>query len=138
MYREASIFYFNAPFFWCYLFFKNILIPRLEFIEFFLTCIFHHVWEKFPTYGVQIPRKYIESMHFYSCPSPLLKPPGRGVWKFVSLKTKWVDQTMIFFIKFESENMMILGWNISLFIFCISCNFSKCDGFTVLWIIYIK
>ena len=30
VYREASIFYFNAPFFWCSLFFKNISTPRLE------------------------------------------------------------------------------------------------------------
>ena len=29
-------------------------------------------------------------------------------------------------------------WNISLFIFCMTCNFSKCYGFTVLQIISIK
>ena len=44
---------------------------------------------------------------------------------------------MIFFIKIQSENMK-MTWNISLFIFCMICNFSECDGFTVLWIISIK
>ena len=46
-------------------------------VEFYLTCIFHHVWEKFSIYGIHIPRKYIESMHFYSCFNPPLKTPGR-------------------------------------------------------------
>ena len=40
------------------------LSPEM-FVEFFLTCIFHHVWEKFSIYGVHIPRKCIESMHFF-------------------------------------------------------------------------
>ena len=34
--------------------------------------MFHHVW-KFSIYGVHIPRKCIEFMYFYSCPSPPLK-----------------------------------------------------------------
>ena len=38
---------------------------------------------------------------------------------------------MIFFIKVQSENMK-MTWNISLFIFCMICNFSKSDGFSVL------
>ena len=37
--------------------------------EFSLTCIFHHVWEKIFNLWFHIPRKCIESMHFYSCPS---------------------------------------------------------------------
>ena len=41
---------------------------------------------------------------------------------------------MICFIEIQSENMKLI-WNISLFIFCMICNFSKYDGFTVLWII---
>ena len=31
----------------------------------------------FSIYGVHIPRKCIESMHFYLCLSPPLKTPGR-------------------------------------------------------------
>ena len=33
--------------------------------------------KKFSIYGVNIPRKCIESRHFYSCPSPQLKTPSR-------------------------------------------------------------
>ena len=167
MCREASIFYFNAPSFWCSLFFKNTSTPRLEptnlswrislrdtsfhisliSLAFYLSleCLFNFLWFVYSTMcgkifsinGVHIHRKFIESMHFYSCPSPPLKTPGRIFWKSVSLKTKWVEETMIFFIKIQSENMK-MTWNISLFIFCMICNFSKCDGFTVLWIISIK
>ena len=169
MYKEASIFYFVAIFFWCSLFFKNISTPKFKtnkmvnsvvyrpcpqdypqgyilsyffkllrvlslsrmLVESFLTCIFHHVWKMFLTYGVHIPRKCIESMHFYSCLSPPLKTWGRIFWKSVSPKTKGVEETMICFIKIQSENMK-MTWNISLFIFCMIFNFSKCDGFTVL------
>ena len=44
---------------------------------------------------------------------------------------------MIYFIKIRSENMK-MTWNINLFIFCMICNFSKCNVFTVLWISSIK
>ena len=96
-----------------------------EFFEFSLTCLFHHGhgWKKFSIYGVHIPRKCIESMHFYLCSSPPLKTPGRTFLKFVSLKTKWVEETMIFFIKIQTKNMK-MTWNISLFILCVICNFS--------------
>ena len=40
--------------------------------------------KKFSIYGVPIPRKCIESMHFYSWPSPPFKTPGRMFWKSVS------------------------------------------------------
>ena len=33
---------------------------------------------------------------------------------------------------------MKMTWNISLFVISMICNFSKCDGLTVLWIISIK
>ena len=87
--------------------------------------------KNFSIYGVHIPRKCIESMYFYSCPSPPLKTPGRIFWKSVSLKTKWGEETVIFFIEIQSKNIK-MTWGISLFIFCIICDFSKCDGFTVL------
>ena len=38
---------------------------------------------------------------------------------------------MIYFIKIQSENMK-MTLNIRLFIFCMICNFSKYDDFTVL------
>ena len=37
-------------------------------VEFPLTFIFHHVWEKYLNFGVCIPRKCIQPRHFYSCP----------------------------------------------------------------------
>ena len=54
-------------------------------VEFSLTCIFRHVFifHHFSIYGVHIPRKCIESMYFYSCPSPPLKTPGRSFYKSV-------------------------------------------------------
>ena len=36
-----------------------------------------------------------------------------------------------YFIKIQSENVKMI-WNIRLFIFCITYDFPKCDGFTVL------
>ena len=108
-------------------------------------CLLNFLWlvysimcgEIFSIYDIHIPRKCIESMHFYSCLSPSLKTPSRIFWKSVSPKTKGVEETMICFIKIQSENMK-MTWNINLFIFCMICNFSKCDGFTVLWITSIK
>ena len=38
---------------------------------------------------------------------------------------------MISSMKIQPENMK-MTWNITLFAFCMICNFSKCDGFTVL------
>ena len=35
-------------------------------------------------YGVHIPRKFIESMHFYSCDSAPLKTPGNLICMFPS------------------------------------------------------
>ena len=74
---------------------------------------------------------------FAHAPSPQLKTPGRIFWKSVSPKMKWVEETMICFIKIQSKNMK-MTCNITLFIFCMICIFSKCDGFTVFWTISIK
>ena len=91
----------------------------------------------FSIHGVHIPSKCIESIYFYSCPSSPLKTPGRIFWKSVSPKTKWVEKTMICFIKIQPENIK-MTWNIGLFIFCMIYNFSKCDSFTILWILLSK
>ena len=71
-------------------------------------------------------------MCFYSCPSPPLKTPAVQVEFFENLspKTEGVEEAMIWSIKIQSENMK-MTWNISLFTFCMICNFSKCDGCTV-------
>ena len=69
-------------------------------------------------------------MHFYSCPSPPLKTPGKIFSKSVSPKAEGAEEAMICVIKIQSENMK-MTWNISLFTFCMICNFFKCDGFIV-------
>ena len=87
--------------------------------------------KEFSMYGVHILRKCIESMYVYSCPSPPLKTPGGSFRKLFSPKTEGVEEAMICSTKIQLENMKMTG-NISLFTSCLSCNFSKCDGFTVL------
>ena len=103
--------------------------------------------ENFEIYGVHIPRKCIDLRHFYSCPSPfkthpqvhhalgrrkLLIPPGSILSKICfPQQQKGVEETIICFIKIQSENMKMI-WNITFFIFFMTCNFFKCDGCTVL------
>ena len=53
-------------------------------------------------YGVHIPRKCIESMHFYPCLSSPLKTLGRIFWRSVSPETKGVEKTDCF-IKVQSK-----------------------------------
>ena len=104
----------------------------------FLWLVYSTICAKFfSIYGVYIPRKCSDSMHSYSCPSSPLKTPGKTFWKSVSPKTKGMEETMVCSIKTQSENMKIT-WSISLIIFCLIYNFSKCHGLTVLWIISIK
>ena len=45
-------------------------------------------------------------------------------------KAKGVEETTICFTKIQSEKMK-MTWRISLFIFYMTCNFSKCDGFII-------
>ena len=87
----------------------------LSSFAFYLSpeCLLNFLWlvcftmcgKKLSIYGIQIPRKCIESIHFYSCPNPPLKTPGRILWKSVFPMTKGVEETMICFIKLELENM---------------------------------
>ena len=113
VYRCAWILYSNTPFFWCFLFFKNISSPRLEatngkqcclpplFFKISLKDTFFHIslnfhisfislqnacwiFPNFLNLNVHIIRKCIESRHFYSSPRSLLRTPGRIFWKSVS------------------------------------------------------
>ena len=53
--------------------FQECLLKFLSFVG-----LYSAICAKFfPIYGVHIPRKYIESIYFYPCPSPPLKTPGR-------------------------------------------------------------
>ena len=70
-------------------------------------------------------------------PSPLLKTPGKFFCKSASPKMKGVAENELLYqnsIKKDEDDL----WNISLLIFCMTFNFSKCYGFTVLRIISIK
>ena len=100
-----------------FIFFKLLRVLSLSRMldEFSLTYIFYHVWENISIYGVPIPRKCIECMHFYLCPSLALKMPGGILWTSVSPKTKGVEETMICFIKIQSKNMKWLGTLLSLY-----------------------
>ena len=99
-------------------------------VQLSLTYIFQHVGENFFNLWCSHSLKMHWIYHFYSFPSPPLKTPGRIFWKYVSPKMEGVEKAMICSIKIQLENMK-MTWNISLFTFCMICNFSKCDGFTV-------
>ena len=73
-------------------------------------CIFTHC---------QVPHSKLQVQFFENLFPPRAK--NKGV----------VEETMICFLKFQSENMK-MTWSISLFIFYMIYNFSKYDGFTVL------
>ena len=119
-------------------------------VEFSLKLIYSTMCGKnFRIYDVHIPKKCIESTHFYSClPLPAQNSPpsschyilGRKKYSFPRQiffenlfppRTERSWETFICFIKIESDNMN-MTWNIALFIFCMICIFFKCDGFTVL------
>ena len=117
-------------------------------VEFSLKLLHSNMFRKnLELYGVHIPRKCIDSRYFYSFPSPLktypkdrrklLIPPGSILSKiYFPQNQKEVEETMICFIKIQSENMK-MTWNIRFFIFCMICNFLNCDSFTILKIISI-
>ena len=88
----------------------------------------------FSIYGVHIPRKSLNLCCFTHAPVPHSK---LQVEVFVSPKTERVEEAMICSIKIQSENIK-MTWNISLFLFGVIANFSKCDGFTILEIISVK
>ena len=120
---------------------------------------FYTPWKRQKTFGFLTFSEGIEmwqwtkmrqSRHFYSCTYSSLKtlpqviiitskaelnysfPKAAFFRKSVSLNSRkeW-GKPMIFFIRIQSENMK-MTWNIRLFVFCMICNFFKCDGFTVL------
>ena len=125
------------------------------FVESSLKVVYSTMYgKKFQIYGVHIPRKCIESRHFYSCPLPphsvltlkflsshpsqkeithsqllitqLIIPRQHFFWKSAPppQQQKGVEETMICFIRIQSENMKVV-WNIRLFVFCVICNFFK-------------
>ena len=113
-------------------FFKLLWILSLSrmLVKFSLTCIFHHVWEKF--FNLWCSHQKMNCIFTHN----LVPHSKLQVTFFENLfppraKNNGVEETMICFIKIQSENMK-MTWNIGLFICCMIYNFCKCDGFTVL------
>ena len=109
-------------------------------VEFFLICMFYHVWEKFFNFMVftfledaldlwiftSVPQSKLQ----VECFENLFLPRQKGwrkLWfallKFNQKISRWPG-TLIYLNYFT--------------IFCMICSFFKCVGFTVLWIISIK
>ena len=91
-------------------------------VQFSLTFIFHHVWEKI--FMVLTLENELNLCIFTQTPVPHSK---LQVEFFENLfpsraKNKGVEETMICFIKIQSENMK-MTWNISLFICYMIYNF---------------
>ena len=98
-------------------FFKLLRVLSLRMlVEFSLTCIFQYVWETFFNLWCSHSQKIIESMLFYSCPSPPLKTLGRFFENLVPPRQKVLEEAMIFSVKILSENMKMTS-TISLFPF---------------------
>ena len=117
------------------------------------TLIFHHVWEKlsnlwsshswkmrwFEAFLLMIfhtQNLLPSSCHHAIGRRKLVIPPQAAFFrKSVSPNSRngRRERTMICFMKIQSEYMK-MTWSIRFFIFCMICNFSKCDGFTVLQI----
>ena len=86
--------------------------------QFSLTCMFHHVWEKKFQFMVFTLENDLSLCIFTHAPVPHLK---LQIQFFENLfppraKNKGVEETIICFIKIQSENMKMTR-NISLFIF---------------------
>ena len=106
-------------------------------VEFSLTCIFHIVWEKIFNLCSHSPKMHW-MYHFYSCPSPPLKTPGRIFWESPPNGRGGRKLPMICSIKIQSENMK-MTWNISLFPFGMIAIFLNvmtlqfCKQYQIVW-----
>ena len=123
--------------------------------EFSLKLVyFTMVGKIFQIYGFHISRKCIESVHFYSCLPPHLKHYPKFLSSHPRQREINNSPGQHFFENMfppASErgggNYNLLYQNSvrkcednldNLFIFCVICNFSKCNGFTVLSIISFR
>ena len=110
MYTEASTFCFNTIFFWC---FFNPLVRTNKLVN----IVDYHLCstmceKKVSIYGVPI-RKWIESMHFYSCPSSPLKTPGTTFFLKIRFpqgpRTKGWRKLWFALLKFNQKIWRLLG-----------------------------
>ena len=120
-------------------------------VEFSLNFLHFTMYGKnFQIYGVHIPAKCIDSRNFYSCPSPLrtlpqvhvITPYAEGNYSFSQTtffrksfppnSRKGWRKLWFALSKFSQKIRRSLG-TLGIFVFCMICNFSKCDGFIVLY-----
>ena len=86
-------------------------------IEFSLTCISQHVWEKIFNLWCSHSQRIIESRYaFLLMPQSSTQNSWLNFLKICFPKTEGVEEAMICCIKIQSENMK-MTWNISLFPF---------------------
>ena len=86
--------------------------------------------KNFSIYGVHILRKSLNLCFFTHASVPHSKLLVEFFENLFPPRQEGLGEAIICSIKIQSENMK-MTWNISLFTFCMICNFSKCDGFTV-------
>ena len=115
-------------------FFKHLRVLSLSrmLAEFSLTCIFHHVWEKYLNSWCSHSQK-IHWIQAFLLMLPSSTQNSRQNFLKIGFpeQQKGVENTVICFIKIKSKNMKMAS-NIRLFTFCMICKFSKRDGLTVL------
>ena len=122
-------------------FFKLLRVLSLSrmLVQFSLTCIFHHVWGRI--FNLWYSHQKMNWIYAFLLIPQF--PTQNSRYNFLKIcfpqgpRTKGVKETMICFIKIQSQNMK-MTWNISLFICFMIYDLSKCDDFTVLVIISIK
>ena len=113
---KKNAFYHSCPSKLAFYISLNSLVFYLSrmLVEFSLTCIFQHMWEKLLIYGVPIPRKSMNLSFFAHAPvshSKLLVEIFENL--FPPRQERWVE-AMVCSVKTESENKK-MTWNISLF-----------------------
>ena len=127
-------FYISVNYLWLYLSLSRIIV------EFSLKLLYSTMYGKsIQIYGVHIPGKCIDSRHFYSClptqnslPGSCCHPLGRrtllnlpgSILSRICFpqQQKGVEETMICFIKIQSENMKIT-WHFRFLLSCMICSF---------------
>ena len=85
-------------------------------VEFSLTCIFQHVWEKFFNLWCHIPRNSLNLCFFTHAPVPHSKLLVEFFENLFPPRQKGLEEAMICFVKIQSENMKMTS-NITLFPF---------------------
>ena len=88
-------------------------------------CIPPCVGKTFKIYCVRIPRKCIESRHFYSYPLPTQNSRQNFLKICFPQQKKGMEKTTLCFIKIQSENMKMFGASGYLYFVQLAI-FSKC------------